>query len=102
MNILIPVDNNTIDNAEITLIDDVRYWVLLEFFDGKVTKSNFFSSKGEIEEFIDVVILKTSKEDLWQFMEQNIAVLIAPVQESIEDIMEAYIFKELHEANVQY
>ena len=100
MNILIPVDNNTIDNAEITLVDDVIHWVLLEFFEGKVVKSDFYALKEDIKEFIDVVILKTSKEDLWQFMEQNIAVLIAPVQESVEDIMEAYLFKELHEANI--
>jgi len=100
MNILIPVDNNTVDNVEITLVDDVRYWNLLEFFEGKVIKSDFYKSKEEIKELIDVVILKTSKEDLWQFMEHNIAVLIAPFQESVEDIMEAYLFKELHEANI--
>jgi len=101
MNILIPVDNNEdVDEAQITLLDDAKYWLLLEFSEGRVHKSEFFNTKEEILEWIDVVIIKNNKEYVWPFMEQGTAILVAPMQLYVEDIMEAYLFKELHELTV--
>jgi hypothetical protein len=33
-------------------------------------------------------------------MEKNIAILVAPMQKYFEDIVEAYIFKELYDINI--
>jgi len=100
MNILIPVDDSDIEEAKLTLLDDTKYWLLLDFNEGKVQNSNFYQTKEEITDLIDVVIIQNNKEYVWPFMEQNIAVLVAPMQRYIEDIVEAFLFKELHELTV--
>ena len=102
MNILIPVDDSEIEDAQITLLDDVKYWVLVEFVEGKIIKSEFYQTRNEISDWVDVVIVKNQQEYVWPFMEDNIAVLVAPLQRTVEDIMEAFLFKELHDMNVNY
>jgi hypothetical protein len=102
MLILIPTDSNNIDEAEITLIDNVKYWALLDFNEGKVNKYTFFNTYQEIEEYMDVLIVKNTKEYVWSLEELGMAVLVAPFQNSVEDIMEAFIFKELHDFNNTY
>ena len=97
MQILIPVDDNNFEEAKITLLDDVKHWVLIEFNEGKIVEHNFYNTRQEISGWIDVVIVKSETEYIWPFMEENIAVLIAPSQRYIRDILEAFMFKELHE-----
>jgi predicted Fe-Mo cluster-binding NifX family protein len=97
MLILIPVDNNDEDEAQISLIDKAKYWVLLEFNEGRVHNTTFYNTKEEIEGWLDVVIIKDTTEYVWPFEELGMAVLVAPMQRYIEDIMEAFIFKELHD-----
>jgi predicted Fe-Mo cluster-binding NifX family protein len=99
MKILIPVDENDFEESSITLLDEVKYWLLVEFEEGKVIKNDFFETREEIKDWIDVVIVKSNKEYVWPFMEENMAVLVAPFQSSVEDVMEAFLFKELHDYN---
>lgn len=99
MNILIPVDDSDFEQAKISSFDDVNYWLLINLTEGKVISSQFYQSKDEISDFVDVVIVKNQEEYVWPFMEEGIAVLVAPTQKYLEDIIEAYLFKELHEIN---
>ncbi|MBD3841776.1 MAG: hypothetical protein IE909_07820 [Campylobacterales bacterium] len=100
MNILIPVDDSDIEEAKLTTLDEVKYWLLIDITEGKMVKSDFYQSKEEITDWIDIVIVQNDKEYVWPFIEENIAVLIAPMQRYVEDIVEAYIFKELHDMNI--
>jgi predicted Fe-Mo cluster-binding NifX family protein len=100
MNILIPVNDSDIEEAQITLLDEVKYWLLLELDKGKIKKSDFYQSREEITDWIDVVVVKNDKEYVWPFMEENIAVLVAPMQRYVDDIVEAFLFKELHDLNI--
>ena len=100
MLILIPVNCNDEEEAQITLLQDVKKWALLDFKEGRVHKTTFFDTFEEIDDWIEVVIIKNQSEYVWNFEEQNIAVLVAPIQRYIEDIMEAFIFKELHDFNI--
>lgn len=93
MNVLIPVDDCDYEEGKITLLDDVKYWLLIDFHEGKVLKYDFYQTREEITDWIDVVIVKSDKEYVWPFMEENIAVLVAPLQRSIEDVMEAFYLK---------
>jgi len=99
MNLLIPVDDSDIDEAQIVPVDSVKYWLLLELTEGKIIKSEFYQSREEISDWVDVIIVNSQKEYVWPFMEEGIAVLVAPLQKAIDDIVEAYFFKELHEIN---
>ncbi|MBT3280842.1 MAG: hypothetical protein HOF69_05445 [Campylobacteraceae bacterium] len=97
MLILIPVDCNDEEEAKISAIDSAKSWVLLDFDEGRVHNTSFYNTHEEIDDFIDVLIVKDTSEHVWNFEEQGIAILIAPMQRYIEDIMEAFIFKELHD-----
>jgi len=100
MNILIPVDDSDLDEANISLIDDLKYWLLLEFVDGKVIKTEFYQNRDEMSDWTDIVIVKNDKEYVWPFMEEGMMVLLAPHQNSIDEIVEAYKFKELYDLNI--
>ena len=100
MKILIPVDDTDFEEAKITLLDDVKHWILIDLEEGRVQKYDFFKTREEIEDWIDVVVVKNQQEYVWPFMESNIAVLVAPLQKYVEDIIEAFLFKELHDMNV--
>ncbi len=100
MQILIPVDDTDYEEAQITLLDDVKHWILINLDKGEVVEYNFFDTHEEITQWIDVVIVKNQQEYVWPFMEKNIAILVAPLQRCVEDIIEAFLFKELHDMNV--
>ncbi len=100
MNILIPVDDSDLEEAKLCSIEDVQYWLIFDITEGKVTNSQFYQSREEISDWIDLLIVKDQKEHVWPFMEEGIAILVAPTQRYIEDIIEAYLFKELHDMSV--
>ena len=100
MKILIPVDVADYEEAKIVLLKDVKQWILIEFEEGRVIEYKFFNTREEITQWIDIVVVKNNKEYVWPFMEENIAVLVAPMQRYVEDVMEAYLFKELHDMNL--
>lgn len=100
MQILIPADIKDKEESKITLIDDAKVWHLLEFYDGRVHNYDYFEKKEDIKEFIDVIIVKDQSEYVWPYMEEGIAVLVAPIQLYVEDVMEAFLFKELHDLNI--
>jgi hypothetical protein len=100
MNIIIPVDGKDIEESQISKLDDAKAWILMEFEDGKFIKEEFYDKKEDIADWIDIAIVSSDKEYVWPFMEEGITVLVAPMQKYIEDIQEAFLFKELHDLNI--
>ena len=49
------------------------------------------------EDWIDFVILKNKYENYMEFMEEGMMVLVTRQEESLEDIINAFKFKELDE-----
>lgn len=100
MKILIPV-NEKDENAKIEHILKNKLWALVTLEEGKVQNIDFYEGSWEdIDEFFDVVIVKDKNDYIWPFIEQSIPVLEAHSQETIEEIMEAFLFKELYEVNL--
>jgi len=100
MLILIPLDSNKRHEAVITTLDQTKSWALIELDEGEIKNISFHKRREEISEWIDCVIVENDQEYVWPFMEENITVLVAPVQKSIDEIVEAFLFKELHDLNV--
>ena len=97
MLILLPLDGKEIEEAKLTNLDKVIVWGLVDLQEGKVQKIDFFEDWTTIEAFFDCVVVADKGDDVWPFMEQSIPVLEAPMQRSIDDVMEAFLFKELYE-----
>ena len=100
MNILIPVKEKD-NNSELEHILKNSYWAMVNLEEGKVQNINFYEGAWEeIDEFFEVVVVKDKDDYVWPFFEQSIPVLEAPFQNTIEEVMEAFIFKELYEVKM--
>jgi hypothetical protein len=97
MRLLLPLDSRDEEEAKLTKLEDVKVWCQLSIEDGVVKETLFGDTKEEFNEFSECVVVVDDNEYVWPFMELSMLVLVAHTQRYIEDIVEAYIFKELHE-----
>ena len=97
MNILLPLSSGSIDDAMLVNLDKVVSWGFFDLTEGRVKKFEFYDDRNDIEEMIDCVIVASKDDYIWPFMEESIPILEAPVQREIDDIVEAFLFKELYE-----
>ena len=100
MNLLIPVDSNKRHEALITTLDNCENWAFIELDEGQIVSCTFYKDRHDIQDWIETVVVMNEQEYVWQFIEENIMVLVAPSQRSIDEIVEAYLFRELHDLNV--
>jgi len=100
MNILIPVNDSDIEEAQLVSLDEASFWLLIDMTEGKMISNQFYQTREEINDWIDVAIVKSQSENVWPLMDEGIAILVAPMQRYVDDIVEAYLFKELHDMNV--
>ena len=100
MYLLLPMDNNDPKIAKLTKINDAKYWAQILIDDGKLADIKFEIDKDNFNNFSEAVVVENDHEYVWPFMEENIAVLVAPYQETLDEVIEAFIFKELHDLNI--
>jgi predicted Fe-Mo cluster-binding NifX family protein len=94
---LIPMDGDDQEESKITDVFSAESWALIEMDNGEVKNISFIESYNEIIGNIDTVIVKSEYEPIMEFLENEIMILVAPTQRTIEDIIEAYVFKELRD-----
>ena len=97
MLILLPLDSKEIEEAQLTHLEDVVTWGLVDLQEGRVQKVDFYDDWNSIEEMFECVVVADKGDYVWPFMEQSIPVLEAPIQRSVDDVIEAFLFKELYE-----
>jgi len=98
MLILIPVDGTDPKLAKITTVFEAKKWALVDFDEGVVQKVSFYDDRHTTgAEWIDFVVLANKFENYMDFMEEGMMVLCVRGEEAIEEIIEAFKFKELDE-----
>ncbi len=100
MYIAIPVDSKNLDSANISKLLDAQGWAVIDFDEG-VAKSIQFSDvySPEYVDWLDFMVVDNRFENIIDFLNEGIMVLARrDGQEKIEDIIEAFKFKELDEA----
>jgi len=97
MYVLIPMDSDDTEESKLTKLDDVKVWVQLQIEEGRVVNTLTSTDKDSFENFSECVVVINDNEYVWPFIELSMMVLVAHTQRYIEDILEAYIFKELHD-----
>lgn len=100
MNLLIPVDCNNRHEALLTTLDVSKTWAFVELEEGQIVSCKFYEDRHDIVAFIETVVVINDQEYVWQFQEEGIAVLVAPKQRSIDEVVEAFLFRELHDLSV--
>lgn len=91
------MDDNDLEEARITVINDAKVWVQLLVEEGRVVETNISQERDAFENQSQVLVVKNDNEYVWPFIEQGVMVLVAHIQKSIDDIVEAYLFRELNE-----
>lgn len=98
MQILIPVDGTDAKLSKVASRLDAKKWALVEYDSGVVQSTNFFDDRDQVGMGVaEFVVLKNKFESYMDFMEEGIMALVVREEETIEDIMEAFGFKELDE-----
>lgn len=95
MLILLPMDGKDEEESKLTPIFEAKAWALLTADEGRIQKIEFFDTREEIEEWVEVLVVVNDYEPVMNFIEEQIMVLVAHTQRSIEDVFEAFLFKEL-------
>lgn len=93
MNILVPIN----EEQNLCSLESNSSWAVVSMDEGKTEQINFYVKREEIKEFTDYIVVISKKELVSDFFMEGIGVLIAPMQKSLDDIIEAYMFRELHE-----
>ena len=98
MLILIPVDSENSLESKITTLFDMKIWALVEFEDGKAKTVQFSEDRTAFGvDWIDFVILENKFENYMDFMGEGMMCLVRRQEETIEEIVSAFAFKELDE-----
>lgn len=97
MNLLIPVDCNDRFSALLTPINEHKVWAYVELNAGQIVTLNFLNDKKETDCWVDYVIVISQNEQVLEFVQNNVQVLVAPTQRSIDEIVEAFLLSELNE-----
>ncbi len=100
MTILIPVDSKSKDECIISSIEENKAWAFVTLEEGRVLSVEFFDRREDINSWIDAVVVINELEYVWPFMDEGIIALIAPTQKSIDEIVEAFLFKDLHDFSI--
>ncbi len=91
------MDKEDAQEGKLTKINDAKTWAQLQIQEGKLIEVKFASMSDGFEAFSEGVVVGDDNEYVWPFMELSMIVLVAHTQRYIEDIVEAYLFKELHD-----
>lgn len=97
MLLLLPMDGDDTQESELTSILSASFWATVEIEEGRVVEINFYKDRSEIETPCDAVIVTGNYEPVMEFLDQQMMVLVAHFQKTIDDIVEAYLFRELHD-----
>ncbi len=98
MKLLLPMDRDDTQEGKLVSITEAKVWAVVDVEEGQVVEVNFHADKeAAMEEWPSAVVVTGDFEPFMEFIEQQMMVLVAHVQRSIDDIVEAFLFKELHE-----
>jgi hypothetical protein len=91
------MDSDNVQEAKLTKLEDVKIWAQILVEEGQIVEILHSKEKDGFKNFSECVVVANDNEYVWPFMELSMMVLVAHTQRSIDDIVEAYLFKELHD-----
>ena len=98
MFILIPVESDKGLESKITTQADMKTWALVDFEDGKAKSVQFSEDRTSFGiEWMDFIVLDNKFENYMDFMGEGMMCLVRRKEETVEEIVSAFAFKELDE-----
>ncbi|MGD9653906.1 MAG: hypothetical protein AB7U44_01800 [Sulfuricurvum sp.] len=100
MLLLLPLNGDDTQESELVGILEASFWATVEVDEGRVIEINFYKDRAQIDGWIDAVIVTNNYEPVMEFIDNQMMVLVAHTQRTIDDIVEAYLFRELHDLSL--
>ncbi|MFA6628950.1 MAG: hypothetical protein WCS55_04200 [Sulfuricurvum sp.] len=100
MLLLLPLNGDDTQESELVGIVEASFWATVEVDEGRVIEINFYKDRAQIDGWIDAVIVTNNYEPVMEFIDNQMMVLVAHTQRTIDDIVEAYLFRELHDLSI--
>jgi hypothetical protein len=97
MLLLLPVDSTNQDEARLAKVFEAKSWAQLNVDEGRIQNIKFSDTFDGFDEMSEAVVLENDFENPMMFMDYNMMPLVAHTQRSIDDIVEAYLFRELRD-----
>ncbi len=97
MLIWVPVKEKSEKDSKIAKVMEAKAWALVDFDAGVVKSIKFFDRREDFEDFADFIVLENKFENFMEYMNEGLVVLSVRDEQSIDEIIEAFKFKELDE-----
>ncbi len=97
MLVLIPMNSDDVQEAEITTVADAKVWAQLRIEEGEVVEILHHERFDGFDAWSEAVVVNHDGENVMPFLEMSMMPLVAHTQKSIDEIVEAYLFRELHD-----
>jgi hypothetical protein len=97
MYVLVPMDSDEVQEAKLTKVYDAKVWAQILIEEGQVVEILHSDTYDGFENMSEAVVLISDGENPMPFIELNMMPLVAHTQRYIDDIVEAYLFRELHD-----
>ena len=97
MLVVIPMDSEDVQEAQITSVAQAKTWAQLRIEEGELVEVLHSQSYDGFENWSEAVVVNSDGESVMEFINMSMIVLVAYTQKSIDDIVEAYLFRELHD-----
>jgi predicted Fe-Mo cluster-binding NifX family protein len=96
--ILIPVASENGLASKIVSQSEMKIWALVEFVDGKAKDVQFAEDRSTFGiDWIDFTVLENKFENYMDFMNEGMMCLVKRKEETVEEVISAFAFKELDE-----
>ncbi|MBA1438714.1 MAG: hypothetical protein FAF05_07000 [Epsilonproteobacteria bacterium] len=100
MYVLIPMDSDIVQEAKLVSVNDVKVWAQVLIEEGEVVEIFHADSFEDFDNLSEAVVLINDFENPMPFMEYNMMPLVAHTQRSVDEIVEAFLFRELYDMAV--
>jgi len=93
----LPMNSTDVQNAEIISVTEAKTWAQLRIEEGKLREVIHSDTYDGFENYSKAVVLTSDKEPVLDFINMSMMVLVAHTQKTINEIVEAFLFRELHD-----
>lgn len=99
MNILVPCSSPNFDEATLVSVNDAKTYGVIVLSEHGILERTYgvATVDAALKESLDYAVVSSAQEDIEIFIEHNIDVLCGIKGQSIDDIVEGFLFKTLLE-----
>jgi len=97
MLVLVPMDSQELQKAKITKVFEAKTWAQLRIEEGALVEVLHSDVYDGFENWSEAAVVNSNSEPVMDFMNMSMIVLVAHTQHTIDEIVEAYLFRELHD-----